>query len=398
MAEIPEVRRSSGRARAALARANKVYGQLTEAVSFERVVETKALATEESKRAEFITAASAKAPHQHLSDGEIDVVLAELRVLALQAALPAQSLQGLFPPPASSSSGTGGAGGGRDRSSRTSSLSGYSGPTLPPPATPRSLLGFDIGRPAPAAPVRSAPAQAPESKSAAAEAGSSDLSDDGLDLYGALRGARASASSRSGTDSDQEVDSLSRGREPRTARAPRHLAIAGEADPLVGCGVNIPAKERWAPTTTRNVLERFASFTARAQAARLTSQRNEHERLEVSRAVDALVEGRPDVALELLIRRLVVVEDADRSGSWHLAPVLGFGGTHLGDDLLRRGAETEALRHKKLYGGVKRAPSARSSSLMATHGTSRRSRGGSKHQAKRKKKGGGASGAAADSA
>lgn len=131
------------------------------------------------------------------------------------------------------------------------------------------------------------------------------------------------------------------------------------------------------------------SFLARIDARKFATQRNEYEARALSKVLDALVDGRPDAAAEWAVRRLVAVEDADRTGDWRIAPIIGFDDDDLGSEPLRQNLEKAAVRRSKLYGEGKRP----SGAAAGGNGGSRRSRGGKR--IKRKGRGGSRGGAAA---
>lgn len=109
---------------------------------------------------------------------------------------------------------------------------------------------------------------------------------------------------------------------------------------LVWAHIHVAEADRWAPGTVANVQAHFPSFQARATMVKCKDGRNAREVDTLSAIADAAIARRSDVVLELVIRRIFGVEEADKAGGrdWDSATVLdltkpGALGT---DDLRRR--------------------------------------------------------------
>lgn len=112
-------------------------------------------------------------------------------------------------------------------------------------------------------------------------------------------------------------------------------------------GIYVHDSNRWAPSSIREVNSVYQSFRNRALAIRCRDPRNKHEVDTLSVICDAALEGRMDVVLEIAIRRMVGVEEADANGGrcWDMATALDLAkpGT-LGSDTLRRQARRDAAQ------------------------------------------------------
>ena len=148
--------------------------------------------------------------------------------------------------------------------------------------------------------------------------------------------------------------------------------------------IYVPERDRWAPGAIRAVRTHYQTFQGRATVIRCKDIRNKHEVDTLSLIADAALAGRNDIVLEVVIRRLNGVEDADNGGGrdWDTATVLDLARPGLlGSDELRRRVRKDAAQlkaNRKVAGTNNNGPS------RTTAGT------GGQWQKKNKKGGGGA--------
>ncbi|KAL0630594.1 hypothetical protein Q9L58_010557 [Maublancomyces gigas] len=121
------------------------------------------------------------------------------------------------------------------------------------------------------------------------------------------------------------------------------------ANDLTWKHIHVAEADRWAPGTVANVLAHFPSFQARANVVRCKDGRNAREVDTLSAIADAAHARRSDVVLELVIRRIFGIEEADNSGGrdWDTATVLDLTKPGaLGNDDLRRRMRKDAAQLK----------------------------------------------------
>ena len=155
--------------------------------------------------------------------------------------------------------------------------------------------------------------------------------------------------------------------------------------------ITVAERNRWAPGSVTGMRAHYQSFQARAIVCRCKDIRNKHEVDSLSAILDATLAGRSDVVLEIAIRRIVGIEEADASGGrdWDVASALDIAKPGaLGNDELRRQLRKDAAQIK----------ANRSKSGQSTSSSSRTSpgTGGSWSKSgnyKKKNKGSGGSGA-----
>jgi hypothetical protein len=114
-------------------------------------------------------------------------------------------------------------------------------------------------------------------------------------------------------------------------------------------GLHVSYDNRWAIPTVAEVKTYYHSFRGRALADRCRDIRNKFEVDTLSTICDAALEGRCDVILELAVRRIYGVEQADQGGGrdWDTATALDLSRPGaFGSDELRRQARKEAARVK----------------------------------------------------
>jgi hypothetical protein len=99
-------------------------------------------------------------------------------------------------------------------------------------------------------------------------------------------------------------------------------------------------RDRWAPGAITSVRAHYQSFQGRATVIRCKDVHSKHEVDTLSAICDATLAGRSDVVLEIAIRRIIGVEDADNGGGrdWDVAAALDIvkPGAFGSDDLRRR--------------------------------------------------------------
>jgi hypothetical protein len=78
--------------------------------------------------------------------------------------------------------------------------------------------------------------------------------------------------------------------------------------------IHVFERDRVAPDAVRSVRAHYQSFQGRATVIRCRDIRNKHEVDTLSGIADAMLAGQHEVALEMVIRRMLGVEDADASG------------------------------------------------------------------------------------
>jgi hypothetical protein len=104
--------------------------------------------------------------------------------------------------------------------------------------------------------------------------------------------------------------------------------------------IHVFERDRVAPDAVRSVRAHYQSFQGRATVIRCRDIRNKHEVDTLSGIADAMLAGQHEIALEMVIRRMLGVEDADASGGrdWDTATYLDLvtPGTLVGDELRRR--------------------------------------------------------------
>lgn len=113
--------------------------------------------------------------------------------------------------------------------------------------------------------------------------------------------------------------------------------------------IYVAERDRWAPSTIAAVRSHYQSFQGRATVVRCRDIRSKHEVDTLSAICDALLADRADVALEVAVRRIVGVEEADAGGGrdWDTATALDlFRPGALGNDDLRRRLRKDAAQIK----------------------------------------------------
>lgn len=150
--------------------------------------------------------------------------------------------------------------------------------------------------------------------------------------------------------------------------------------------IHVAERDRWAPDAVRMTRAHYQSFQGRATVVRCKDIRNKHEVDTLSIIADAALAGRNDIVLEIAVRRIAGVEDADNGGGrdWDTATILDLAkpGT-LGSDHQRRRVRRDAAQlkaNRKAAGGATNA------------GRSRTAAGTGGPWQKKKKKGYGGSG------
>lgn len=84
----------------------------------------------------------------------------------------------------------------------------------------------------------------------------------------------------------------------------------------------IPASERMAANAIALCQRDHGTFRRRAMDKKCSDRRNAREIDVLSLVFDALIANRNDVAMELIARRIVGIEEADSSGNWHIADAI----------------------------------------------------------------------------
>lgn len=126
-------------------------------------------------------------------------------------------------------------------------------------------------------------------------------------------------------------------------------APPNNANDLRWNGIYVPANDRWAPSSISEVKAFYQSFRGRALAVRCKDIRSKHEVDTLSIICDAALAGRTDMILEIAVRRMVGVEDADANGGrdWDTATALDLAKPGaLGTDELRRKVRKDAAHVK----------------------------------------------------
>jgi hypothetical protein len=111
-------------------------------------------------------------------------------------------------------------------------------------------------------------------------------------------------------------------------------------------GIYVKGSDRWAPSSVKEILSAYQSCRARCQQVRCKDIRNKHEIDTLAVIVDAAIAGRSDIILEIAIRRIHGIEDADASGGrdWDLATSVDLiRAGQLGTEELRRRARKDAV-------------------------------------------------------
>lgn len=93
-------------------------------------------------------------------------------------------------------------------------------------------------------------------------------------------------------------------------------------DDLVWDMMVIPANERMAANAIALCQRDHGTFHRRAMDKKCSDRRNAREIDVLSLVFDALIANRNDVAMELIARRIVGIEEADRSGHWNIADAI----------------------------------------------------------------------------
>ena len=86
---------------------------------------------------------------------------------------------------------------------------------------------------------------------------------------------------------------------------------------LIHDDIYIESSQRWAPAEVRSTHHHYRSFRARATLIRCKDSGHRYEVENLSLLIDMLLAGRPDMALEMAIRRIAGIEDADKLGNYH---------------------------------------------------------------------------------
>ena len=120
---------------------------------------------------------------------------------------------------------------------------------------------------------------------------------------------------------DHHIPSMD-GKDTRNNRQFYHSAALVSEDDLVHDDIYIESSQRWAPAEVRSTHHHYRSFRARATLIRCKDSGHRYEVENLSLLVDMLLAGRPDMALEMAIRRIAGIEDADKLGNYTMAKYL----------------------------------------------------------------------------
>ena len=103
-------------------------------------------------------------------------------------------------------------------------------------------------------------------------------------------------------------------------------------------GQVIAGDDRLAPRAIRIAESDFGSFSARWQFTKYRDARNNHEMENLSTMMDALLAGQVEWVCELMVRRMIAIDEADKHGHWRMAAGLAVreSGSLLGIDHRRR--------------------------------------------------------------
>lgn len=107
-----------------------------------------------------------------------------------------------------------------------------------------------------------------------------------------------------------------------TAHDASNSETAVDSADLVWDMMVIPAGERMAANAVALCQRDYGTFRRRAMEKKCSDRRNAREIDVLSLIFDALIADRNDVAMELVARRIVGIEEADSSGNWHIADAI----------------------------------------------------------------------------
>lgn len=152
------------------------------------------------------------------------------------------------------------------------------------------------------------------------------------------------------------------------------------------CGdIYIPGAQRWAPGEVARTQHHYRSFRARSTFIRCKDVQSRYEVENLSLLVDLIIMNRTDVALEMAIRRIVGVEEADRKGdNWQLARYLNSNFAQpdtMGSDTLRKQAYKDMAAHRTAH-----------SDNASNRRNNRNNKGGKNEKGKSKSKSGSSAG------
>jgi hypothetical protein len=123
-----------------------------------------------------------------------------------------------------------------------------------------------------------------------------------------------------GSDDDDEEDGVVE--QKRKAVMTAAAAAVGSTD-LTWSRGHIPKEMRFFVTTVPMVNAVYGgSFSQRAQTKAAKERRNRRELEFLATLLDVSVEGRPDVVNELVMRRILAIEQAEEDGNWKAAQAL----------------------------------------------------------------------------
>lgn len=146
---------------------------------------------------------------------------------------------------------------------------------------------------------------------------------------------------------------------PRTADSD-----GGDDDDLVWDMMVIPASERMAANAIALCQRDHGTFRRRAMDKKCSDRRNAREIDALSLIFDALIANRSDVAMELIARRMVGIEEADSSGNWHIADAI---------QVMRTGSLMSEQHRRHFVKVAKLLDKDKKDSTSGGHGSSKRS-------------------------
>lgn len=172
------------------------------------------------------------------------------------------------------------------------------------------------------------------------------------------------------------------GKDTRNNRQFYHSAALVGDDDLIHDDIYIESSQRWAPAEVRSTHHHYRSFRARATLIRCKDSGHRYEVENLSLLIDMLLAGRPDMALEMAIRRIAGIEDADKLGNYTMAKYLNQNfaqPSSMGTSSQRRQAYKDI---EKINAAEKSARGNGNKSGSSSYKTKAKGRGGGKNKGK----------------
>lgn len=110
----------------------------------------------------------------------------------------------------------------------------------------------------------------------------------------------------------------------------------------------VPSAKRLAPSAITSTLSNYGSFDTMSSTSGLTNRRNIIEYSLLCQLMDCVIQDRPDVAAEHIIRRLYAIIAAEEDGDWVAADVLSLQRpSSLIDDEQKKGITKDVIKRRE---------------------------------------------------